>query len=247
MSQARQRGGPKQVVQYNSFNDPSGLHRLPRTRGFWRYVAYLGFLVMTAGLGVFGFMLLSTFGAMSGGGGGVPRMPPGLPIGFGIALVGGLAYQVGLVLGAPQDDDPGPATFNDYSQYDGGYNTYVDNSIDTGGGSLTMRDYAPSVQVRINRELANVDQLADAVARLRMTEDDRAIAESRIKALRHAVATNADESEVDRRLRRVADVLVGVGALTGGATAVFGSLLRLAGVLGSAGKAVYDWLDQQRR
>jgi hypothetical protein len=236
MSRSRSRqGGPKQVVHYNFDNDPSGIRRLPQTQGIWKPIAYLGFIVMTVGLGVFGFVLISAFGAASGG---VPKMPAELPIGFGIALAGAIAFQLGIGLGAPQDEPQRGDTW------------YIEHGIDihaTDGSRVSFGDVEQNVSLTINQQLAAVDDLHDAVARHPMDKRRRAAAIKQIDALGGAIAEEADDDEITDRLSRVTDVLVAAGALTGGATTVLASLLKLAGLLGDAGQGVYDWLRRQSR
>lgn len=231
-SQSR-RGAPKQVNYYTFEDDPTGFRRLPQTQGMWKPIAYLGFIVMTVGLGIFGFMLISSFGAASGG--GVPKMPAGLPIGFGIALAGGLAFQLGIVLGAPKDRPfPGAPYYDISSEF-----------IADRGSSINIGRYQPSIV--INQQLNGIDDLYEAVLAQRMDKRHRSAAIERIGELSEAVEADAGEEVITNRLKRVTDVLYAAGALTGGATAVAASLLKLAGLLGDAGQGVYDWLVRQRR
>jgi len=221
------------------FDDPSGLARLPHTRGFGRFLAFLGFFVMLAGLGVFAFAILSTFASFSGG--GVSRMPAILPIGFGIAAAGAILYQVGLVLGMPRDGGDGADIIYVDNEFSG-----IDQSFHNEGGDATFYgDYAPSVIIATRLE--SVDRLYDAVERLGLPDEKRTEAEAAIGSLRRAVDTNAEESELSKRLGRVANVLYAAGALTGGATTVLGGLVQVAKVLGPAGRAIYDWLTVDDR
>jgi hypothetical protein len=243
--------GPRQVVHYNAGNDPTGMHRLAGATGFWRYVAYLGFIVMTLGLAAFGFVLLSTFMAASEGS-GVPKMPRELPIAFGVALAGGVAYQLGIGLAPQKRQDV--AQYWDYSvdhrsydqrQYDD-HSVRQDFSINSDGGQQTVGTYAPQVHVTIGEQLARVDALEDEVRRLGVDRAQLAEAVAAINDLRMAIGSNAGERAIDNRLRRVANTLGAVGALAGGATAVFTSLVALAGALGPAGAAVAAWLNEWR-
>jgi hypothetical protein len=166
-------------------------------------------------------------------------MPAELPIGFGIALAGGLAFQLGIVLGAPAGEAPR------------GDPVLIDNSGDiiaSDGGSITFGSYERNVTTyTLNQQLAGIDDLYDAVMRQRMDKRRRAAVVERLEDLNGAVEGRAGDKAIDQRLRRVTDVLYTAGALTGGATAVFASLLKLAGMLGTAGQGVYDWLNPQRR
>jgi hypothetical protein len=236
---SRSRSGPKQVVTYTAVTDPSGMHRLSRVVGFWGWVARLGFGVMTIGLGVFGFMLISTFGSV--GSGSVPKMPPGLPIGFGIAIAGGLAFQLGIGLAAQKPEDHGTVNYYDHSDdHRNGIDARFQND-----GELTMRDYRPSLV--INNQLTQIDRLDRDVSSARIGQRDKQEAQALIQELRQAVASGANDRQVGSSLAKVTNFLAKVGALTGGATAVFASLLQLAGMLGSAGQAAYEWLDNRRR
>jgi hypothetical protein len=208
-----------------SFNDPSGLERLRHTRGAGRVLAVLGLLTMLGGLGVFGFAIVSVFGAR----GNVPEIPSAIPIGFGIAIVGAIASTVGLAFGVPRN-----AKLGDHITY----RTSIRGHTITAGSGSTIT--AP-MDVRIDQRINIVHRLNVALDDVEMPDARWPQVEAAMAAVQDAVASGEHDSVVAQRLEHLTRLLGSVGALAGAGSAAAKAIVDLATTLGPAGRTVLSW------
>jgi hypothetical protein len=199
-------------------DDLNGLERLRYTEGFWKWVAILGLILMMVGLGIFGFAILSAFMATER----IPQMPASMPIGFGIAMVGAIAYWAGLAFGVPRDSDYGRHKIHVGPEF------HAD-------GDLTF--YGP-VDARVTlalhqRRITIVNRLDQALSTMTLPEEDWPEAETAFQEVRAAVEADAQPEEIASRLRRLAGILQGAGAVAGGASTAIQAIRALAATIGA--------------
>jgi hypothetical protein len=213
--------------------DPSGLERLRHARGPGRVIAWLGLLAMLGGLGVFGFGILGFWGTI--GSGSSPRgFPPSMVYGFGVAIVGAIAYTIGLAIGVPKDADMSLFRYTDNRRIDN-RRTTVNQRIKNTKGTVI----APIV---IDQRIQIVERLGTAIEKAPVPDDAWDETLERYEDVRDAVEGDADAPTIGQRLEDLTDLLIKAGALTNGASTLGRAIIDLAQTLGPAGRTVLSWL-----